>query len=261
MSAPVSTRRRRLEDRRAARRAAEHAAVAAAVRRRRLTVLGAAAAVAAVLVVVAALVSSSHGAAGRASAATDGRQAAALFAGLPERGGVLGDPKAPLTLTEYVDLQCPVCARESAVTLPTIVRDYVRTGKVNLQVRTLHFIGSDSERAARVAAGAERQAKLLRFLTVFYANQGTENSGYVTDPFLRRVAAAAGVDANAALAQADSSFAAARLARADADASRLGIDSTPTLTVAGRGKTAHLLDANALDPRSVSRALDAELGR
>ena len=32
-----------------------------------------------------------------------------------------------------------------------------------------------------------------------YAKPGTENSGYVTDDFLRAVAAGAGVDADAAL--------------------------------------------------------------
>ena len=73
-----------------------------------------------------------------------------LFRGIPERGGVLGDPAAPVTVTEYVDLQCPVCAAAARATLPALVRDYVRTGKAKLDVRTLHFIGADSERAARV---------------------------------------------------------------------------------------------------------------
>ena len=101
---------------------------------------------------------------------------------------MLGDPKAPLTVTEYVDLQCPVCAAASRETLPALVRDYVRTGKVKLEARTLHFIGPDSERAARVAAGAEQQGRLWPFLEAFYAAQGAENSGYVTDDFLRSVA-------------------------------------------------------------------------
>jgi len=256
MSSSTLTKRELREQRRTERQAAEAAEAAHNRRRRRLWQLGAAAGLALVAVVVAVAVSSSSG-----TPKTPAPAKSTLFAGIPEHDGVLGDPKAPLTLTEYVDLQCPVCARESAVTLPTVVRDYIRTGKVRLQARTLHFIGPDSERAARVAAGAEQQGKLFRFLTVFYAQQGTENTGYVTDAFLRRVAAAAGVDAGPALAQADSAFATGRLARADADATRLGVSGTPTLAVSRGGGRPHLLAADALDPQSVARALNAELAR
>jgi protein-disulfide isomerase len=263
MSTPVSSRQRRHAERRAARLEAERAAATSATRRRRLLRLGAAVLVAAALVGIAAALSSSssnpQSSDGPAAAAVGGREAATLLAGIPERDGVLGDPDAPVTLTEYVDLQCPVCARASATTLPTLVRDYVRTGKARLHFRTLHFIGPDSERAARVAAGAERQGKLFRFLEVFYANQGAENGGYVTDAFLRRVAAAAGVDAGAALRQADSAFATQRLQRADADAARLGVAGTPTFTVAVGGGPAHVLSADVLEPAAVGRALDAEL--
>src|SRR4029450_11884418 len=116
---------------------------------------------------------------------------------IPEQSGVLGHANAPVTVTEYLDLQCPICANASRTVLPGVVDDYVRTGKVKLEARTLHFIGEDSVRAARVAAGAEQQGKLWPFLEAFYAKQGTENSGYVTDDFLREVAAEAGVNADA----------------------------------------------------------------
>ena len=102
---------------------------------------------------------------------------------------MLGDPDAPVTVTEYVDLQCPICAEASKQTLPTLINDYVKTGKVKLQARTLSFLGPDSVRAAKVAAGAQEQGRLWAFLETFYASQGTENSGYVTDDFLREVVA------------------------------------------------------------------------
>ena len=41
-----------------------------------------------------------------------------LVAGIQEHNGVLGDPKAPVTVTEYVDLQCPICAEASTADLP-----------------------------------------------------------------------------------------------------------------------------------------------
>ena len=249
------------EQRRAARHEAERAQAAREARRRRAWRLAAVAGGAVVAVVIAVAVSAAGGPDQPSGAATGGAEATALFDGIPEHDGVLGDPKAPVTLTEYVDLQCPVCAAASRQTLPTIVSDYVRTGKVKLDVRTLHFIGPDSTRAAKVAAAAERQGRLWPFLEVFYANQGQENSGYVTDAFLRRVASAAGVNVDTAFASADSQFAQRRLDRANADAQRLGIDSTPTFTVAKGSGAAQALEANGLDPSSVATALDAELAR
>jgi protein-disulfide isomerase len=241
-----------LERRRAERVARERAEQARETRTRRLWRLGAAAAAAAALVAGAVAVSSGGGTKPRPPATTS-----ALLAGIPERDGVLGDPKAPLTVTEYVDLQCPVCAEAAASTLPALIRDQVRTGEVKLAVRTLHFIGPDSERAARVAAGAERQGRLWAFLEAFYARQDTENSGYVTDAFLRDVAKAAGVDASKALGQADSAFAAKRLERANADAARMGVQGTPTLTVTPAGGAERVLRASPLDPGAVQAELAA----
>jgi protein-disulfide isomerase len=255
----IPTKRELREQRRAARREAERAQAARETRRRRAWRLAAVAGVAAVAVVIAVAVSASGGSDQPSGPATGGAQAAALFDGIPEHDGVLGDPNAPVTLTEYVDLQCPVCAAASKQTLPTIVNDYVRTGKVKLDARTLHFIGPDSIRAAKVAAAAERQGRLWPFLEVFYANQGQENSGYVTEAFLRSVATAAGVNADAALAGADSQFAQQRLDRANADAQRLGVDATPTFSVAKGSGAPHVLEADGLDPSSVATALDAEL--
>ena len=212
--------------------------------------LVAAAGLAAVVVAVAAVASSSGGQAPAPPVRSD------LFRGIPERDGVLGDPAAPVTVTEYLDLQCPGCAAASRTTLPQLVRDYVRTGKVKLEARTLQFLGPDSDRAARVAAGAEKQGRLWPFLEAFYAAQGQENSGYVTDEFLGSFADAAGVDAGAALEDANSAAAQDRLNRANADAQRLGVNSTPAFTVArGDGKP------RVVDAASAVAAIERELGR
>jgi protein-disulfide isomerase len=216
--------------------------------RRLLAALGASA----VLVVAGVAVSASGG---TKSADPPAPPASATFRGIPEHDGVLGDPRAPLTLTEYVDLQCPICAEASKQTLPWLAEHYVRTGKAKLELRTLHFIGPDSERAARVAAGAERQGRLWPFVEAFYAAQGQENSGYATDGFLRSVAKAAGVDAGEALAAADGQAAMRRLERADADAARLGVNSTPTFTVAKAGGEPQVIGSGVLSRGALAKAL------
>jgi protein-disulfide isomerase len=93
------------EQRKAARVAAEQAEAAKNVRRRRAWWLSGAVAVAAVVVAVAAAVSS--------SGAPKPVHTSAVVAGVPETKGVLGDPKAPVTITEYLDPQCPVCGAAS----------------------------------------------------------------------------------------------------------------------------------------------------
>jgi protein-disulfide isomerase len=179
-----------------------------------------------VVVAIAAIVSTTPEKPVSASSTTN-----ALVAGVPEHNGVLGNPNAPYTVTEYLDLQCPICKAASTQVLPSLIDDYIKTGKVKLQARTLHFIGDDSTAAAEFAAGAGRQGKLWSFIEAFYANQGEENSGYVTDSFLRDVAQASGVNADQAFAYAKTDGAQAALDTADSDASAVGANSTPTFTI------------------------------
>ncbi len=239
------TKRELREQRRAERQAAEAAEAARATRRRRAALLGGAATLAAIVVAVAAIASSSGGAAPKVKPVES-----SLFAGIPERNGVLGDPNAKVTVTEFLDLQCPICAEASKQTLPTLINDYVRTGKVKLQARTLHFIGPDSARAARAAAAAQEQGRLWPFVEAFYASQGAENSGYVTDSFLRDVADAAGANPDKIVDGTSDQG----MAKADAEAAKLRVNSTPTFTVTKNGKTT-VIGSGVLDAAALKAAL------
>jgi protein-disulfide isomerase len=225
----MSTSKRELREQR---KAAERAAAVAETRKRRVRNLLGAAGLAVVLVVAGIAISATGGA--KAKPVTTSA-AAKNVAGIQEHNGVLGDPKAPVTVTEYLDLQCPICDEAAKSNLPGFIDKYVRTGKVKLQARTLSFIGPDSITAAKVAHGAEQQGKLWAFLETFYASQGEENSGYVTDGFLTKVSDAAGVDAKQALAYSKTQAAQTNLDDADAAAQTLKVDSTPSFTVSRNG--------------------------
>ena len=97
-------------ERKAAREAHERAEALAKTRRRRFITLGGLTAAAAAILVIAIAVSASGGATKTPTATSD---AAKLVAGIPEKDGVLGDPKAKITVTEYLDPQCPICAEAS----------------------------------------------------------------------------------------------------------------------------------------------------
>ncbi len=73
---------------------------------------------------------------------------------IPQRGAVLGDPDAPVTVVEFADLQCPYCKIASDTVVPEIVERYVRNGDAKLVFRDVAFIGDDSLRAGQLAAAA-----------------------------------------------------------------------------------------------------------
>ena len=94
---------------------------------------------------------------------------------------MLGNPNAPVTMQEFADLQCPGCDQYMTTAFPDIVRQYVRTGKVKVEWKGIAFIGPDSEKGLRFVNAAGQQDKLWNVAELIYRNQGTENSGWVTN--------------------------------------------------------------------------------
>jgi protein-disulfide isomerase len=152
-----------------------------------------AAAVAAALV-VASLLFRGGDSNSSATAPTTPTEVSALIDGIPQDRAVLGSPNAPVTLIQFEDLQCPICRRYQQEGFPEIVKEYVRTGKVKIRFVGLAFIGPDSEKALLNVLAAGSQGKLFQLADALYANQGDENSGWVTDDLLKTLATGLGLD-------------------------------------------------------------------
>jgi protein-disulfide isomerase len=97
-------------------------------------------------------------------------------------------------MIQFEDLQCPICRRYQAEGFPGVVEGYVRPGKVKLRFVGLAFLGPDSEKALLHVLAAGEQGKLWQFADSLYANQGEENSGWVTDQLLERISNDLGLD-------------------------------------------------------------------
>ena len=151
MSTPKQpTKQERRDAARAARIEAEQAAAASAQKKKRLAViLGSLAAVAVVAIVLIATTGGSD----KGGATKDGgplpgaADVTAMLNGVPQNGITLGDPKAKVTVVEFIDPQCPICKEFANNVFLTIVQDYVRPGKIQYQVQTLSFLGPTRSRA------------------------------------------------------------------------------------------------------------------
>jgi protein-disulfide isomerase len=219
-----------------------------------------AALVAAVVVVVFALGSKSSPPASVTVPGAAGVEA--LLHGIPQHGTTLGSPKAPVTLVEFADLQCPYCGVWAREALPTIVTRYVRSGKVQLVFEGMAFVGADSVTALRTAFAAGRQNKFWNVLELLYDNQGTENAGWVTDSLLRSIGAAVpGLDTERMLADQGSTAVDQMIAQADSVARSAHVNSTPSFAVGRTGGQLQLVEVSNLSASPISRAVDAALRR
>jgi protein-disulfide isomerase len=184
------------------------------------------------------------------------------FKGIPQSGLTLGSPEAPVTLVEYIDLQCPFCQQFETQVLPNILEKYVRTGKVKVEARPLAFIGpADSIRGRKAMLAAAEQNKAFNFAQILYYNQGTENTGWLDDSIIAQGAASIPGLKVHVLLDARSSGAIADQAKVfDEEATADKVTGTPTLYVGKSGKKGKLVPlTSATDQKALVDALDAAL--
>lgn len=118
----------------------------------------------------------------------------------------MGDPNAPVKVTEYSDYQCPYCANFWRDTEPQIVDTYVKTGKVYYTVRSMgNFISDninqgagtndqESGSAAQAAYCAGDQNRFFDYHDTLFNNQQPENSGNLNRAYFDSIAQKLGLD-------------------------------------------------------------------
>lgn len=228
---------RREREKRREERLQQEAAADTGDRRTRLLQMGAGAvflvvAVVVVLIVINASSSDSGGDVELEEVAASSK----LFDGIPQNEMVLGDPKAPVELIEYGDLQCPVCKSYSEEVLPPIIEKQVKNGEVALTFRNFIIIGPESVPAGQAMLAAGKQGRGWNFLEIFYRNQGIERSGYVTEEFIESIGKAAGLKSFAKWNQERKSKTLENEVNATSEeAQRMGFTGTPSFAVKGPG--------------------------
>jgi protein-disulfide isomerase len=152
-------------------------------------------------VVVVVIVSTSSGnknnspKLGTHQATTTANAVNASLSGIPQHGNVLGNPKAKITMTEYGDLECPVC-KEFAVGPETqLIKNEVKSGKVKIDYKSFPTASRDLstwqqifplQQDAAYAAGAQNKA--WNYILLFYHEQGKEDTSYVNTSYLTGLA-------------------------------------------------------------------------
>ena len=182
-----------------------------------------------------------HGSRADATAA----EVASLLAGISQHGNTLGNPKAPVEVLYFADLQCPFCKRFTLGALNRLIQGYVRGGRLKIEYRSLRTATRDpatfdAQQVAALAAG--RQNKLWNYVELFYHEQGRENSGYVTEGYLQGLAQqVTGLNLIAWIAARSDPRLANTLAGDAQAAASAGVASTPSFVLGTEGKPSYAL--------------------
>jgi protein-disulfide isomerase len=107
---------------------------------------------------------------------------------------ILGDPSAPITIVEFGDYQCERCYEWFHETKPSIVQDYIDTGKANLVFVDLAFLGRDSIPASMATYCAEDQEMYWEYHNLLYNFQEHIDNGWANSERLKAFAFSLGLD-------------------------------------------------------------------
>jgi protein-disulfide isomerase len=183
-----------------------------------------------------------------------------VFKGIPQRSQLLGRQDAPVTLVEYADLQCPFCRDFTIDTLPVLVREYVRAGKVRVEFRPISFIGPESVLGTRAVIAAGLQNRAWNMADVLYEQQGAENEGWLTKTLVRNVAASLpDLDQARLLSDLDSSTVNDIASALEANARSDAVNETPFFLLGKTGDVKTRLRVATLEPAAFRPAIDALL--
>ena len=167
-----------------------------------------------------------------------------LLAGIPQSGARLGNPNAPVTMDYYGDLECPICQEFTLQGgLSQLISNEVRQGKVQIVYKAFETATHDptvfkTQQVAALAAG--NQQKFWNYAELFYHEQGTEDSGYVTESYLQGLARQIpGLNLVKWESDRNNSAFTTSVAADINQGNSIGVSGTPTLVFSGpKGKAA-----------------------
>jgi protein-disulfide isomerase len=146
-----------------------------------------------------------------------------------------GSPKAPVTVYEMSDFQCPYCRQFAQETFPGLERSYITTGKVrwvfiNFPLTDIH---DHAAAAAQLALCAAKQNGFWRVHDLLFQHQDTWAPLKEAGPFFVSLADSAGLSKQALVTCLEAPEM-LQAVRADAEgAERSGAGSTPTFYIEG----------------------------
>ena len=146
----------------------------------------------------------------------------------PDDPLAIGDADAPVVLIEWADMRCPFCAAVANDTLPTIIDEYVETGKVRIEFHDVAFFGDESARASAAVHAAAAQGRGMEYVQAVFAVAPPSGHPELPEEQLIEIAEQVGVaDIDAFTQQLRAPEGTQNAQQATAIAQQIGVNAVP----------------------------------
>ena len=174
---------------------------------------------------------------------------------LVDDDAVLGDAKAPVTIVEFSDYQCPFCTRFYQQTEKQIYDTYIKTGKVKFIYRDFPLsFHQNAQKAAEAAECADEQGKYFAMHDKMFDKSQADGTGIAVAD-LKSYAKELGLDTAKFNDCLDSGKMASETQKDQADGMAAGVQGTPGFFVNG-------VEISGAQPFSVfQQVIDAALAK
>jgi protein-disulfide isomerase len=167
---------------------------------------------------------------------------------------VKGDSNSKVTVIEFADFRCPFCEQWFQTVEPSLMKDYVNTGKVKFYFRNYAFLGPASTLAAEAGECANDQGQFWAWHDYMYQHQPDESdTSMYTNDNLSQIAGTLGMDQSQFSSCLSSKDASDKVAKDLSDGSKAGVSGTPTTFING------IAIVGAVPYDQIKQAIDADL--
>jgi protein-disulfide isomerase len=163
----------------------------------------------------------------------------------------MGPKDAKVTVVVFADFQCPYCGAYAGMdekvikamqtrdpswqpTVPNVIKDYVKNGKVRLVWKDYPFLGQESIWAGAAARCAQDQNKFWEYHDYLFSHQSGENQSAFSKENLKKFAATLGLKTADFNNCVDSDKYESKMKEAQTYGQSVGVSGTPATFINGQ---------------------------
>ena len=160
---------------------------------------------------------------------------------------ILGNSNAKITILEFGDYQCTFCYKFHQNILPTLITEYVDSGKVKMVFKDFPLNGDESVIAGEATYCADDQGQYWNYHNMLYENWAGERTGWIKFQILYQFAKDLNLDLDEFTNCLNNHVHLNRVLENEKYGDKIHVDGTPTFMIFNDEKLIRIVGTQPID--------------